>query len=73
MFFDMYDNQAEDLAAIIKEVAIEDKKDDASNHSGAAIRDKVIALKRRGTLKKDQLPNIQTAINGKDDAFLKSP
>lgn len=41
MFFEMYETRAEDLATIIKEVATEDKKDDASNQSGAAIRDKV--------------------------------
>ena len=41
MFFEMCNDRHEDLAAIIKEVATEDKKDDASNQSAAAIRDKV--------------------------------
>ena len=74
MFFDMYDAKHEDLADIIKEAAAEDTKDDASNHS-EAIRDKVKALKRRGTLKKDQLPNIATLqpFNAADDNFQKSP
>lgn len=78
MFFEMYETQAEDLAEIIKDAAIdpEDKKDgdDASNHS-AALRDKVKALKRRGTLRKDQMPNVDqlAAINSVvDDDFEKA-
>ena len=73
MFFEMYDNNTEDLADIIKEVAKDDKNDNASNQSGA-IREKVMALKqRRGTLTK--VPNIATleAINTPDDNFQKSP
>ena len=66
MFFDMYDTQAEEVATIIKDAAAEGEKgdDNASNHS-AALRNKVQALKRRGTLRKDQFPNVDTlnAIN----------
>ena len=75
MFFEMYEDQAEDLAEIIKDAVNDDKKDNdaASNHS-AALRDKVKALKRRGTLRKDQMPNVDTlvAINTVDDDFEKA-
>lgn len=74
MFFEMYENSGEDVATIIKDAAIENKKaeDDQSNHS-ETLRNKVQALKRRGTLKKDQLPNVATlnAINAGDDDFVK--
>ena len=78
MFFEMYDNQAEDLAEIIKVAAIDsdDNKDnDAMSNHSAALRSKVKALKRRNTLQKDQIPTADTlkAINkAVDDDFEKA-
>lgn len=70
MFFEMYEDQGEEVATIIKDAAIEmtSGKDDNSNNSGA-LRGKVQALKRRGTLRKDQLPNVAAlqALNSTGD------
>lgn len=69
----MYENQGEEVAAIIKDAAIEGRKDeDDKSDNSAALRKKVQALKRRGTLRKDQIPEVQklTSINN-DDNFSK--
>ena len=48
MFFEMYENKADEVAAIIKGAATETAETDEDN-----LRQKVQALKRRGTLQKD--------------------
>ena len=48
MFFEMYENKADEVAAIIKGAATETVETDEDN-----LRQKVQALKRRGTLQKD--------------------
>lgn len=53
MFFDIYENQAEEVAAIIKDAATEaDNADDNKSDTSVALRRKVqnLNLKRRGTV-----------------------
>ena len=46
MFFEMYEDKGHEVAAIIKEAAIEPKElDDGMSDNSAALRDKVQALK----------------------------
>lgn len=69
LFFDMYHDQADDVAAIIKDAALDPKAEndaDLSHHS-AQLREKVQKLKRRNTLKKEQLDVPVVGINGGDD------
>lgn len=58
MFFDIYENQAEEVAAIIKDAATEaDNADDNKSDTSVALRKKVqnLNLKRRGTVVNDSI------------------
>ena len=66
MFFEMYEDKADEVAAIIKTAAT----DNATETEEDTIRDKVKALKRRNTMQRDQLIDIgvlETKVNESDD------
>ena len=66
MFFEMYEDKADEVAAIIKTAAT----DNAAATEEDTIREKVQALKRRNTMQKDQLIDIgalETKVNESDD------
>ena len=65
LFFDMYDQKADEVATIIKTAALDDTGDDAKSDNSAAIRRQVHALKRRGS--KLMAPIATTAINADND------
>ena len=85
MFFEMYEEQGEQVAEIIKDAALGGERSgkDVENaeDSSQAIRTKVQALKRKGTLRRDQLDELgpspaqgatiqtTTAINTADEDY----